>query len=638
MSRCHIDNERQDTDSTWQNWFQNRRAKVKQDAKKHMNALQLFQATLAQHSQQYLTHPPPAPSGLPHYYGPLPVVPSNTESVTEGQAAPQAIITTQSPNTLQATMSSSRDGTFVPVTEFSMPPTMTNEPHGLAFDAQAFPPDMAGPPVLLQDFNLGPSLSQDFMAMQDNYDMFMQQAGNTPMSMDSMPNGAVFTPPSGSASPNTMPSLTSAYSHPSQSEDEKPLFIVDSPFDNADVSIPTGHPTPAESTSAWSSVAYGQDVYEQQNASAPALALSQDSPTSAASFERRESSALAESMDSVSTDHSSPDSESSFKAPSQVSSLAARRQKPRPANLVSTALRSASYSAGMPGSPGANTNPITQDSLRRIRSHGIPNGRISKPSGPQKSPMHANFDAAAIVSPKFARHTSNYSVSTINSSGPLTATTMPGSLAPPTPITPNEFSRFPISQVPGLFFPNGSPGAFSHTGEDAIYLDASSPMAKLDMQQMEQYRANFVARHEASLFHTPPQSAPATQQHFGFTPPGMQPRQLMNAPSHMGHARKRSLPNANHGMEQNLQFQPQLIMHPGHGIQHQFSGHPAEAFNADFNGFPTPHGLPIHGDGMRDVGFQFMVPQPVETSTDSRLPVHFHNQTPEDFQNAARPK
>jgi hypothetical protein len=516
---------------------------------------------------------------------------------------------------------------------------MTSAPQGIPFEAQNFPTGMAEPPMLLQDFNFGP-FSQEFNGMQENFDFFMQQPGLTPVSMDSsVPNGAVFTPPSDSASPNTMPSLTSAYTHPTQSEDGKPTFNVDSPQDVADLSATTGHPTPADSTSTWSSAAQGPELYEQQNASAPVLTLSQESPVSADSFDCRDSSVLAESMNNVDIDHSSSENESSFKALSQASSLAARRQKPRPANLMSTALRSASYSAGIPGSPGANTSAGAQDQLRRIRSHGITNGRISKPSGPQKSPKHANFDAAAIASPRFARHTPNYSVSTINSSGPLTATTMPGSLAPPTPITPNEFTRFPIGQAPGLFFTNGSPGAFSHAGEDSIYLDTSSPMTKLDMQQMEQYRANLMARHEASLFNTPPQSAPAVQQHFGFTPPRMQPRQLMNAPSQsgLGHVRRPSLPDANHGPEPNGQFQPQIHLQAGQGMRPPFNPQLPDAFNADPNAFPMAQGMPIHGDCMGDMAFQFMVPQPVKV-TESQLPVHFHNQTPEDFQNAARPK
>ncbi|KIW06825.1 uncharacterized protein PV09_02505 [Verruconis gallopava] len=613
------------------NWFQNRRAKVKQDAKKQLNALQLFQATFGQQSQQYFAHPPQLAQQLPYHYGPLPVVPSNTEPAAESSAPPQPVIAAVTTDAMQNAISAP-EGNFATAPEFSMQaPLMTSAPHGMAFEAQPFTPDMNGQPMFLQDVNFGPSFSQDFMAMPGNYDLFMQQAGAVsavPVTMDTIPANVVPTPPAESASPNAVSSLTSPYVHQSQTEDEKPHLIVDSPQEVVELSAATGHPTPADSTTTWSSAAPGQEFYEQQNASAPVLAVNEQSPASVDSVERHESSGLTESMNKVGIDQPSSDSESSFKAPSEISGLAARRQKPRPANLMSTALRSTSYTAGVPGSPGANPN--NQDQLRRIRSHGVGvnNGRITKPSGPQKSPMHANFDAAAIASPKFARHASNYSVSTINSSGPLTATTMPNSLAPPTPITPNELTRFPIGQAPGFGFPNGSPGGFGC--EDPIYLDTSSPMAKLDMQQMEQYRANLMARHEASLFNTPPQSAPASQQHFGFTPPNMAPR-MINGHSGLGHVRRPSLPGHTN-QELNGQLQAPLLLQSGQGTQPPYNPHLAEAFKGDSNAFVMPQGLPTG-----DTFFQFMAP-PHMNMNDSKLPVHFHNQTPEDFQNTVRPK
>jgi hypothetical protein len=604
---------------SYQNWFQNRRAKVKQDAKKQLNSMHLFQATLAHHSQQYLAHPQQVAPQLPYHYGPLPVVPSNSEPVSESSVAPQTSVALQNRNLMQVSMPSS---------EFPMQaPVITSAPNGMPFEAQAFPSTMAGSTMMLQDFNFGPSFADDFMQMPENFELYLPESNTLPVSMAPARNHAMLTPPSDNASPNTMPQLTSAYVHPCQSDEEKPKFIVDSPQDVIDISASTGHPTPADSTTTWSSVPQGSEMYD---GSASVLVHSEDSPVSAESYDRRESSSMAESISNAVFDASSSESESSFKAPSQISGLAARRQKPRPANLISTAFRSASYSAGMPGSPGANAN--TQDQLRRIRSHGIgiANGRISKTSGPQKSPMHATFDATAITSPKFARHASNYSVSTINSSGPLTATTMPGSLAPPTPITPNEFSRFPMGQNPGFSFPNGSPGAFSHMGEDAIYLEASSPMGKLDMQQIEQYRASQIARNEASLFHTPPQSAPAFQQHFGFHP---QQRMLQAPTSHtQGHVRRISLPDANHNLEHNGQFQHQPLMQPGQGM------HLAEAFNTDPNAFQMIQGMSMPADCVGDMPLQFMVPQHMRMAGDSHLPVHFHNQTPEDFQNTTRSK
>lgn len=608
------------------NWFQNRRAKVKQDAKK-LNSMRMFPINMP-HQQPYVPHPMQM-SQLPIYHGIPPVVPSNTESVNEPVLA-QSTIAVQNPNMMQTSM---------PAANFMQAPGMTSAPQGLPFEASAFSTSISGPPMLLQDFNFDTSFEDDFMAMPESQELFMPEA-RVPVSMAQLQTNAMLTPPTDNVSPNTMPQLTSAYIHQSQCEEEKLRFQVDSPQDVTDFSSSTGHPTPADSTTTWSSVAPGPEIYEQPNVSAPVLMQSQESPASIDSYDRRDSPAIAESVNSAVFDTSASESESSFKAPSQFGGLAARRQKPRPANLMPTAFRSASYSAGMPGSPGAAANPNTQDQLRRIRSGGVGmvNGRISKPSGAQKSPMHANFDAAAYASPKFARHASNFSVSTINSSGPLTATTMPGSLAPPTPITPGEFNGFPIGQAPGFGFHNGSPSAFSHMGEDAIYLDTSSPMHKLDMQQMEQFRANQMARDNASLFHTPPQSAPPTQQHFAFPQPGMPPRMLQPPTSHgMGHVRRISLPE-NHGQEFNGHFQQPQMMQPGQGMQPPFNPQLAEAFNAEPNAFHMGQAMPMPAQCGGEMGMQMMVPQQIRIPVDSQLPVHFHNQTPEDFQNTIRAK
>jgi hypothetical protein len=161
-------------------------------------------------------------------------------------------------------------------------------------------------------------------------------------------------------------------------------------------------------------------------------------------------------------------------------------------------------------------------------------------------------------------------------------------------------------------------------------------MGKLDMQQMEQFRASQMARNDASLFHTPPQSAPAFQQHFGFHP---QPRMLQAPTSHgLGHVRRTSLPDANDNHEHNAQFQAHPMMQPGQGMQQSLPPHLAEAFNADPNAFQMAQGMSIPADCAGDMSLQFVVPQHMKMPGDSRLSVHFHNQTPEDFQNAMRAK
>jgi hypothetical protein len=164
-------------------------------------------------------------------------------------------------------------------------------------------------------------------------------------------------------------------------------------------------------------------------------------------------------------------------------------------------------------------------------------------------------------------------------------------------------------------------------GDEGIFHDTSSPMGmgKLDMQQMAQFRANQIARHEASLFQTPPQSAPAFQQHFGFHP---QPR-MLHAPTSngQGHIRRISLPDAQHGQDPAHHFHPQFMMHPEQDMQENIPPHLAEAFHADSHAFQMSQATQAGAAGP----IQFMV-QPA----DSRFPVHFVHQSAKDFQEQKR--
>jgi len=99
-------------------------------------------------------------------------------------------------------------------------------------------------------------------------------------------------------------------------------------------------------------------------------------------------------------------------------SIAARRQRPRPVPLGAASLRSTSYSGTLPKSPGAPSNQsldpnVNHKTLRRIKSsnvmNGIANGRIQKNSGPQRSPL--NFTFADALNNQSARRVSSYSPS-----------------------------------------------------------------------------------------------------------------------------------------------------------------------------------------------------------------------------------
>lgn len=224
------------------------------------------------------------------------------------------------------------------------------------------------------------------------------------------------------------------------------------------------------------------------------------------SFRRRNSSTsnLANNMDAVHIRNGTPDD---FKQLTQTSSIAIRRQK-RPAALNSNAMRSASYTPGMP-SPAGNPD----HTLRRIRSTGIPNagGRVqkSRPGSAQPSPLVSSFSEAA-ASPKFARTFSSSSTTTLGNNG---------SLAPPTPLTPQEMGFY--WQQPGSIRPNGMP---EHNSPESLNTNwsaepfttgisvknGSPPSTPLDLQRLNQARL----AHDNIYRDTPPQSAPPTQQNF----------------------------------------------------------------------------------------------------------------------------
>lgn len=237
-------------------------------------------------------------------------------------------------------------------------------------------------------------------------------------------------------------------------------------------------------------------------------------------FARRNSSTsnLASNIEAIHIQNTTPDG---FHPNGATSSIADRRHK-RPTALNSNTLRSASYTSGMP-SPGNSSD----HTLRRIRSSGIGNagGRVQKPNpgSAQRSPMTLTF-AEAAASPKFAR---TFSVTS--------STTLPqgGSLAPPTPQTPNETNRFPYWQSNTVLrnhtaLPDhSSPESLNvnwttDSQAGGVYRNSGSPPSTpFDGQQLNQAQA----ANDSLYKDTPPQSAPATQQQFP-RPGLMQPPQM----------------------------------------------------------------------------------------------------------------
>lgn len=456
--------------------------------------------------------------------------------------------------------------------------------------------------------------------------------------------------PSG-PTPSSIASVTSLYSgwtdhHPQtaqtkQEDDSEDPFVTPYALNQASASEQT---LPFWNDSGANHLFSQPSMYQHQNASAHAILSSpnQDQcrklsaapsdfelsiPFHENDFARRNSSTsnLANNMDAIHIRNGTPDE---FKQPDQPSSIAARRQK-RPINLSSTAMRSASYSAPMP-SPGGNP----EHALRRIRSSGIPNaaGRVQKsqPGSAQRSPMVSTFSDAA-SSPKFARAFSASSTTTVGHGG---------SLAPPTPLTPQDFGNYWQSNTvirPHSVMPDHNSPESMHTNwptdqaGNMLVKSSSPPSTSLDLQ------ARFA--NDALYRDTPPQSAPATQQSFQRSAYMQQPHvrsgfhsttDLTIQQPKPSHFRRPSLPDTAHAQpeEPNAQYFPGNSLNYDdykdvslNGIHHNVPFAPPVSAMPDFlvHQYSPPDGTDAHGHMLRQVA----EPQPKSYI--------FANQGPGDF-------
>ncbi|GAM87738.1 hypothetical protein ANO11243_057650 [Dothideomycetidae sp. 11243] len=203
--------------------------------------------------------------------------------------------------------------------------------------------------------------------------------------------------------------------------------------------------------------------------------------------------------------------------------IAARRQRPRPQPLVNTSLRSASYCGPLPTAPGVMNAPAmtpTAPTLRRIKSSnvmngGIASGRIQKSvSTAQRSPLNFTF-ADAMNSPRFARRVSSYSPANGGMGVPG------GSLAPPTPLSPTELShrlelQRQTSQMFGARQLSRQP-SINELQEESHQQMLSNANPFSSPPTTPNYAAQFGRNRLANGMiaeNTPPQSAPASQQCF----------------------------------------------------------------------------------------------------------------------------
>jgi hypothetical protein len=651
-----------------------------------MNAFQMYQASLAQqqqqHGQTYLPPPHALPSsGSQEFFGPPAIIPPNRDSTDPALSSASSDTASDHtnmfpgqqdfkatvPTILETSQAGSRAGIVSNLQAAGYPvsgsvmscatnpeDSVFGHPQFAHFDGAAF--------VLPQDFG---DFDHSFHNMSDGMDT-LSYSPYVQTSAPSVQNISRSESLSASESPNNMPSLTSAYTHQEWSDDRKMSLPVDSPLESVDP-IPHSQSMSSDATPTWQSaqlmdhpLVLQQGFYSHQNPSAPSLSPRDQSEFASPgeldlpneAFARRNSSAsaLADSMSTVDiTTQQSADSNAS--QPAHPSSIAARRQKNRPANLGPAALRSASYSVGMPGSPGANQAAAPDQALRRIRSSVANLGRVSKVAASgQRSPLNYSF-AEATASPKYARHASNYSVSTV-SSGPLSATS--NSLVPPTPQTPSDFARFPSWQSHGVvktYPPNGDMNGSAYAGEsfhNGLYLNVSSPPdTPSDADHFAQFRAHNCARQQALYHDTPPQSAPASQ--LAFAPTSIVPQSQSMTQSMSGdkssHIRRPSLPDGSFNLDSqpmwpavpmfnntgdlqmsnpmqfNAQNIPQFTPQPIHPTMHGYPGSLSESLVK--NEFAVHHYSPPQGASS--------TPSPPKSDSLPKL-YHFANTGPSDFE------
>ncbi|QDS74395.1 hypothetical protein FKW77_005600 [Venturia effusa] len=632
------------------NWFQNRRAKVKQDMKKESNA----RAMMQQHHPHYLPHtmflPPaqPLPSSTDEFFVPPTAIPSNRDPMNQSVSCSPSGSVSDSPDVYLDRPNYSTNVPLIMEASQTGPREGIENDHGLAgYPLPASVDVMASAPNGLFEY---PAFNDPF-STQEYPGEFVNPCGGIsyPAYRDEMDSHSPESL-SASESPHNIPSLTSSYSHSEWIARRLPLS-ADSPI--------ASFGTSDEPTPTWSSAQMmGPQTafFLQQNPSVPAMVPHNQSEFASPSqlnlpveaFGRRGSStsALADSMSTV--DIANPETaETSDSSQSQPSSLAERRQKNRPANLGPAALRSASYSAGMPTSPGTSQSTGTEQALRRIRSSGVV-GRITKPTASgQRSPLNFSF-AEAAASPKFARHVSSYSVSTV-SSGPLSATT---NLAPPTPSTPSDFARFTNWQSQGpvkMYSYDSNPNNVSiheESYDNGLLLNVSSPPGTpLDNDQYSQYRAQVHARQHALFHEIPPRSAPATQLAFGATPMMPQSQTMIQSTGgDRSHIRRPSLPDNNLNLDTHAQWPPVPLFNTIGDLQMshpmQFDAHDTSQFmpqpiNPNTAGYAAPladsllrQEFPVH---------QYLPPQGVSCSPapprNDLAPkmYHFSNSGPNDF-------
>ncbi|KAF1817282.1 hypothetical protein P152DRAFT_469745 [Eremomyces bilateralis CBS 781.70] len=548
------------------NWFQNRRAKVKQDAKKQeMNQRNLINV-LPNAQISVVAVPPRSRTSQVPPFG----QPGTTDDDSGSGSRPSTrrdfgnaafIPGTGQPSSGQQNVGNPTfSGYEVPesvpdLNGFTVPRHLQAEGQSMRF--QLSRPHMVSgsrgdvyypsPPTEMGAYQSQSDSDEPHITIP--HDQANTQVDGS-MTDDSMQCSSTMNPP--------FPEATGFRSWPLDGEPSISIQTADA-FDeisNSNPGLESVHSTPIVSSECWPSQVQTDSLlpghsYQQVDHSASLTGQqnemlgnhAQPDMNGSLNAARRRSSAAGITDTLLDSNMQDPDlTESPFKQPTRTG-LGDRRAR-RPANL--TVPRSASYSHGMsgPASPGNLSATHAADlSLRRIRSSGLgasATGRIQKSTNPtptQRSPHHLNFADAA----NFAY------ANTQTSSGPGTEV----ALGPLTPLTPADLSQpwmhgiGPCSEIDGI---HSSPDSYNPAGMSFALSSATSsvfppgmgtgtspPTTPMDADQVLKHQS-FMNVRAQQMHYTPPQSAPATQQTFGpaamVIPPSSQPMQFEDPQDH----------------------------------------------------------------------------------------------------------
>ncbi|KAK5115974.1 hypothetical protein LTR62_000430 [Meristemomyces frigidus] len=598
------------------NWFQNRRAKSKQDTKKAAGGFHMYSSS--QQAGQRVAYSSDSDTS--------PAFPSD-EYAAMMNADERPSAGTDVSSTVQREHCRNLKGNNDPSQTYSLPPqvpqeafdspqennrrTLTQEQfnayaqHGGLMDGatgyDVFNADFSGDQQVM--YQIFPELHPGQLKQQD---VFAFQS-EVPPSMSSIDSSI----PSNSSeqSISTFPSLSSMR-HPSSIASDGPDW-ADSRSSSVslnlpEITLPHAHAQAAATVAQWQpgqSVpvdfnAMNEEFRQMSQARRPdPFYRSAEQPLAWPTddtFERRDSassSLLAQSMGEVGLSTPPVQQSATFKTPAPPTNIATRRQRPRPATLGLAAMRSQSYSgAAQPTPPGQvpqhNITPgASASQIRRIRSYnvvgGISQGRVQKamPGAPQRSPMAWSF-ADAVSSPKAARHVS--------------AQQSAGSLAPPTPSTPGGFAQqepmraHPSWQASGHF--NPQPSIHETDMEHGVMMPSAASLQNFSSPPhtpMYYPQPSIQQRMAANMLteNTPPQSAPATQQCFS--------SQALNMPQ-MTNMRPQYQPQFTDGLGLEQQFQASFPIAQSHAprqVQQQMP--PPVQHQVDLGGMPYSQLVPI---------------------------------------------